>query len=42
MKKFFAAALLVSMIFVSSAAMAGEKLTVYTSMKDSLIGALQG
>ncbi|MDY5390010.1 hypothetical protein [Cloacibacillus porcorum] len=33
MKKFFAAALLVSMIFVSSAAMAGEKLTVYTSMK---------
>lgn len=41
MKKFFAAALLVSMIFVSSAAMAGEKLTVYTSMKDSLIGALK-
>ena len=41
MKKFFAAALLVSMVFVSSAAMAGEKLTVYTSMKDSLIGALK-
>ncbi len=41
MKKFFAAALLVSMLFVSSAAMAAEKLTVYTSMKDSLIGALK-
>lgn len=41
MKKFFAAVLLVSMLFVSSAAMAAEKLTVYTSMKDSLIGALK-
>ena len=41
MKKFLAAALLVSMLLVSSAAMAAEKLTVYTSMKDSLIGALK-
>ncbi len=41
MKKFLAAILLVSMLLVSSAAMAGEKLTVYTSMKDSLIGALK-
>ena len=41
MKKFLAAALLLSMMFISTAAMAGEKLTVYTSMKDSLIGALK-
>ena len=41
MKKLFAAALMASTIFVSGAAMAAEKLTVYTSMKDSLIGALQ-
>lgn len=41
MKKFCAFMMLVTMLFVSSAAMAAEKLTVYTSMKDSLIGALK-
>lgn len=41
MKKLLAALLIVSVLMVSGAAMAAEKLTVYTSMKDSLIGALK-
>ncbi len=41
MKKFFALALLAAMLSVAGTAMAAEKLTVYTSMKDSLIGALK-
>ncbi len=41
MKKFVALMLLAAMLSISSAAMAAEKLTVYTSMKDSLIGALK-
>ena len=41
MKKLLAVLVLVSVLCVSGAAMAGEKLTVYTSMKESLIGALK-
>ena len=41
MKKFVALLMLVSMLFVTGTAMAAEKLTVYTSMKDSLIGELK-
>jgi len=40
-KKLLAVLVLVSVLCVSGAAMAGEKLTVYTSMKESLIGALK-
>ena len=41
MKKVLAALMLVSVLFITGTAMAAEKLTVYTSMKDSLIGALK-
>lgn len=41
MKKLLAVVLLVCMLCVAGAAFAGEKLTVYTSMKESLIGALK-
>ena len=41
MKKLLAVLVLVSLLAISGAAWAGEKLTVYTSMKESLIGALK-
>ena len=41
MKKFCALVMMAATLFCASAAMAAEKLTVYTSMKDSLIGELK-
>ena len=41
MKKFCALLMMAATLFCASAAMAAEKLTVYTSMKDSLIGELK-